>query len=362
MRGLRQTQGNFVSLIDVEQLIAVDHPIRAIKRMCDEVLAGMSETFDEIYAAAGAPSVPPETLLKGKVLQALYTVRSDRQLAARLQTDLMFRWFVDLPLDERAFDASTYSKNQERLLRHEVADLFFAEVVNLARRHGWVSDDHFSVDGTLIEAWASLKSFKRKDDQRGPGGGNGWVDFKGQSRSNDTHQSTSDPEAKLVRKGNGQEAKLSFAGHATMENRHGLCVLFEVHPAVGAPESSVAVEQMAELRNRGFAPKSVGADKGYHDATFVHGLREQCIKPHPALRRNRDRMGIICRTAHALSQKCRKRIEEIFGWAKTTGCFRKSRYRGVERTHAQGQYVVAACNLIRMAKLMMTAPPQTAGA
>lgn len=367
MRGYRKNQISFVSLIDVEQLISAKHPIRAIKRMCDEVLAKMSPHFDEIYAAAGAPSVPPETLLKGKVLQALFTIRSDRQLAARLQTDLMFRWFVDLPLDEAPFDASTYSKNQDRLLKHEVADLFFAEVVELAKRHGWVSDDHFSVDGTLIESWASLKSFRPKDELRDPGeggqgSGNSWKDFKGEKRSNQTHESTTDAEAKLVRKGPGQEAKLCFAGHATMENRHGLCVLFEVHPAVGAPESTVAVEQMIELQNRGIEPQTVGADKGYHDSTFVHGLRAQNIKPHPALREDRSKMGIIRRSAYTMSQKCRKKIEEIFGWAKTTGCFRKSRYRGVERTHAQGQYVVAACNLVRMAKLILTAPPAETGA
>jgi transposase len=362
MRGYQAKQGSFVSLIDVEKLIAVGHPIRAIKRMCDEALAAMSAHFDEIYASHGAPSIPPETLLKGKVLQALYTVRSDRQLCARLQTDLLFRWFVDLPMDEAPFDASTYSKNQSRLLQHEVADVFFAEVVNLARRHGWVSDDHFSVDATLIESWASLKSFKPKGDRSGPGNGNTWTDFKGENRRNDTHESTTDAEAKLVRKGPGKEARLCFAGHATMENRHGLCVLFEVHPAVGAPESSVAVDQMIELKNRGLHPKTVGADKGCHDQTFVEGLREEQIEPHPALRKDRSAMEVICTLAHTLSQKCRKKIEEIFGWAKTTGCFRKSRYRGVERTHAQGQYVVATCNLVRMARLMMTAPPKPAGA
>ena len=362
MRGYQPKQSSFVSLIDVEKLIASDHPIRAIKRMCDEALGAMSAHFDEIYAANGAPSIPPETLLKGKVLQALYTVRSDRQLCARLQTDLLFRWFVDLPMDEAPFDASTYSKNQSRLLQHEVADVFFAEVVSLARRHGWVSDDHFSVDATLIESWASLKSFKPKGDGNGPGNGNTWTDFKGENRRNDTHESTSDPEAKLVRKGPGKEAPLCFAGHATMENRHGLCVLFEVHPAVGAPESAVAVDQMIELKNRGLKPKTVGADKGYHDQTFVEGLREEQIEPHPALRKDRSAMDVICTLAHTLSQKCRKKIEEIFGWAKTTGCFRKSRYHGVERTHAQSQYVVAACNLVRMARLMMTAPPKPAGA
>ena len=358
MRGHRPVQPSFVSLINVEALIAADHPIRAIKRMCDEVLKAMDAHFDEIYAQDGAPSIPPVTLLKAKVLQALYTVRSDRQLCARLQTDLLFRWFIDLPLEQAVFDSSVFSKNQERLLSHAVADLFFAEVVELARRHGWISDEHFSVDGTLIEAWASLKSFRPKDDQQGPGGGNTWMDFKGEQRRNDTHQSTTDAEAKLVRKGPGKEARLCFAGHATMENRHGLCVLFDVTPAVGAPEPAVAVDQMTELRNRGFRPKTVGADKGYHTREFVEGARERGIVPHPALKAGQKTWRVRLTAAHALSQKLRKRIEEIFGWAKTTGCLRKSRYRGVDRTHAQGQYVVAACNLVRMAKLLLSGPPQ----
>jgi transposase len=361
MRGQIPSQPTFVSLINVETLISAEHPIRRIKRMCDEVLRAMSGHFDEIYAADGAPSIPPETLLKGKVLQALYTVRSDRQLCARLQTDLLFRWFVDLSLDEAVFDASVYSKNQVRLLEHEVADLFFAEVVELARRHGWISDDHFSVDGTLIEAWASLKSFRPKGEEQGPGSGNGWTDFKGEKRSNDTHASTTDPEAKLVRKGPGKEARLCFGAHATMENRNGLCVLFDVQPAVGAPESSVAVEQMAELRNRGFEPKTAGADKAYHTKEFVTGMREQGIVPHPARKDGQKTLHVLLTLAHALSQKVRKRIEEIFGWTKTTGCFRKSRYRGVERTHAQGQYVVATWNLVRMAKLL-AGPPNSARA
>jgi transposase len=362
MRGQRKSQGSFVSLIDVEAMIAADHPIRRIKQLCDQVLAAMSSHFEEIYSSEGRPSIPPETLLKGKVLQALFTVRSDRQLCARLQTDLMFRWFVDLALDEAVFDASTYSKNQERLLRHEVADLFFAEVVSLAKKHGWVSDDHFSVDGTLIEAWASIKSFRPKDDDKGPGSGNGWTDFKGEKRCNDTHASTTDPEAKLLRKGLGKEARLCFAGHATMENRNGLCVLFEVKPAVGAPEPTVAVEQMIELQNRGFAPKTVGGDKGYHTEEFVSGLRAQGIVPHPARKNGKKTLHVLLTAAHAISQRIRKRIEEIFGWSKTTGCFRKSRYRGVERTHAQGQYVVATWNLLRMAKLMVSGPPNAARA
>lgn len=362
MRGHRQSRGTFVSLINVEQLIAAEHPIRQIKVMCDEVLAGMSEHFEEIYSQEGRPSIPPETLLKGKVLQALYTVRSDRQLCAMMQTDLMFRWFADVALDQGVFDASTYSKNQERLLKHEVADLFFSEVVNLAKKHGWVSDDHFSVDGTLIEAWASMKSFRPGGEDQGGGDGNGWSDFKGQKRSNDTHASTTDPEAKLLRKGNGKEARLCFAGHATMENRNGLCVLFDIKPAVGAPEAAVAVDQMVELRNRGFKPKTVGGDKGYHTQELVVGMRENGIVPHPARKDRQKTLHVLLTAAHSASQKVRKRIEQIFGWSKTTGCFRKTRYRGVERTHAQGQYVIASLNLVRMAKLMVDGPPKTARA
>jgi len=362
MRGKPTAQGSFVSLIDVEALIAPDHPIRRIKTLVDEVLGGMDAHFEEMYVQSGRPSIPPERLLKAKVLQALFTVRSDRQLCARLQTDLMFRWFLDLPLDEAVFDPSTFSQNQQRLLRHEVADLFFAEVVALAKKHGWISNDHFSVDGTLIQAWASLKSFKPKGSDQGPGSGNSWTDFKGEKRSNDTHESTTDPEAKLARKGKGQEARLSFAGHATMENRNGLCVLFEVRSAVGEPESAVAVDQAVELKNRGFRLKSIGADKGYHTAGFVAGVREQGIRPHPALCENRDPMRIRRSGAYTASQRIRKRIEEIFGWVKTTGGFRKSRYRGVERSHAAGQYVVAALNLLRMAKLWVTDPPRWARA
>jgi transposase len=357
MRGKSTSQASFVSLIDVEALIAPEHPIRRIKALVDEVLRGMDAHFEEMYVEGGRPSIPPETLLKAKVLQALFTVRSDRQLCARMQTDLMFRWFVDLPLDQAVFDASTFSQNQDRLLRHEVADLFFSEVVALAKKHGWVSNEHFSVDGTLIQAWASLKSFKPKGSGKGPGSGNNWTDFKGQKRRNDTHESTTDPEAKLVRKANGQEARMSFAGHATMENRNGLCVLFEVRSAVGEPESEVAVDQAVELKNRGFSPKTIGADKGYHSADFVEGLREYGIVPHPAFHEKRDRMRMRLSPTHTVSQRIRKRIEEIFGWVKTTGGFRKSRYRGVDRTHAAGQYVVAALNLLRMAKLMLPDPP-----
>jgi len=352
MRGKKDSQVSVACLLNVETMIPGDHPIRAIKGILGVVLREMDGHFEEMYAEDGRPSIPPERLLLAKVLMALYTIRSERQFCERLQYDLLFRWFLDLNPDEPVFDHSTFSQNQARLLEHKVADLFFAEVVWFAKAKRWISDQHFSVDATLIESWASLKSFKKKDSDRGPGDGNGWTDFKGESRKNDTHESTTDPEAKLVRKGDGREARLCFAGHATMDNRHGLCVLFEVRPAIGAPEAAVAVEQVKELQERGFDPRSLGADRGYCSRRFIEGVRARGVTPHPAACAQRRTLGVRIRSnAYALSQKGRRRIEEILGWSKTTGCFRKSRHRGVERTHAAGQYVVAACNLVRMAKL-----------
>lgn len=364
MRGEKQCQVNVTCLINVETMIRSEHPIRAIKRLLNEVLREMDAHFDEIYAVNGRPSIPPERLLMAKVLMALYSIRSERQFCERLQYDLLFRWFLDLNPDEATFDHSTFSQNQKRLLQHKVADLFFAEVVWLAKNRGWVSDQHFSVDATLIEAWASLKSFrpkKDKGDKNDPGDGNRWADFKGEKRRNDTHESTTDPEAKLVRKGDGREAKLAFAGHAAIENRHGLCVLFEVKSALGS-DADTAVKQIAELQQRGLHPRTVGGDRGYCSRNFIEGLRDQTVVPHPAPMTGRRMLGVKIRSkAHQLSQKCRRKIEEIFGWAKTTGCLRKSRYLGIERTHAAAQYVVAACNLIRMARLAL-GPPKSVGA
>jgi transposase len=357
MRGEKQKQVNVACLINVETMIPADHPIRVIKRVLGEVLGRMDELFDQMYAAKGRPSIPPERLLLAKVLMALYSIRSERQFCERLQYDLLFRWFLDLNPDETSFDHSSFSQNQARLLQHEVADVFFRQVVAVAQAQGWVSDQHFSVDATLIDAWASLKSFKRKDGGDGPGDGNGWGGFQGEKRSNATHESKTDPDAKLARRGGG-EARLAFAGHATMENRHGLCVLFEVHPAAGAPEADVAVAQIAKLQQRGLHPDTVGADRGYCSRPFIEGLRGHGVVPHPAPMARRQLLGVKVRSrAHQLSQKCRRKIEEIFGWAKTTGCFRKSRYLGVARTHAAGQYVVATYNLIRLARLSLGPPP-----
>ena len=362
MRGRKQEQVSVACLLNVETMIPSEHPIRAIKSILSVVLQEMDAHFEEMYAEAGRPSIPPERLLLAKVLMALYTIRSERQFCERLQYDLLFRWFLDLNPDEAVFDHSSFSQNQARLLQHKVADVFFAEVVWFAKAKRWISDQHFSVDGTLIESWASLKSFKKRDAAEddakpGPGDGNGWSDFKGEKRSNQTHASTTDPEAKLVRKGNGREAKLCFAGHATMENRHGLCVLFEVRPAVGTPEAAVAVQQIKELQERGFDPRTLGADAGYCSRPFIEGVRARGVVPHPAACAHRRTLGVRIRSvAYALSQRSRRQIENIFGWSKTTGCFRRSRHRGVERTHAASQYVVATCNLIRMAKLSLGPP------
>lgn len=372
MRGRHTAQTTLLTLLDIESRIPKEHPIREVKRLVRGVFAELDSHFDDLYADKGRASIPPERLLGARVLTALYSVRSDRQFCERLRYDLLFQWFLDINPDEPAalFDASTFSKNQERLLGHATADVFFAQVVEVARARGWLSNEHFSVDGTLIEAWASLKSFRpREEPPQGPGAGNGWQDFHGQKRSNATHQSTSDPEARLLRKGAGKEAKLCFAGHAAMENRSGLCVQFEVTPAVGVTESQTALGQIQQLAERGFEPQSVGADKGYHQSEFVQGCRAAGVTPHVAEVKGRKVPGFDGRTkkqSYQASQRVRKRIEEIFGWMKTTGGLRKTRYRGVERTHACAQMVVATYNLLRLAKLAaqtaLASPPAEVGA
>ena len=362
MRGQNTAQRDVAYLINVEDRIPATHPIREVKRMTDTVLRGMDELFAEMYAAKGRPSIPPERLLKAKVLMALFSVRSDRQFCERLRYDLLFQWFLDMNPDDESFDASSFSQNQTRLLQHQVADVFFSEVVQLAKARGWVSNEHFSVDGTLVEAWASLKSFKPKGSERGPGDGNGWSDFRGQKRANDTHESSTDPEAKLRRKGDGREARLSFGLHAAMENRHGLCVHLQLTPAVGVTETEAALGQLDELIDRGFDPRRVGADRGYHTRGFVEGCRQRAIIPHVAPMPDRKVTGLDQRTlrtaTYRISQVIRRRIEEIFGWCKTTGGLRKCRYRGVARNHGCAQFVGATWNLVRMAKLTLTAPPQ----
>jgi transposase len=364
MRGAIKTQPELVCLISPDSVVPKDHPIRTIKKHVDQVLSRMNRCLDTMYAQEGRPSIPPERLLKAKVLIALFSVRSENLFVEQLHYNLLYRWFLDMDLSEPVFDNSTFSKNQQRLMQHQVATLFFGQVVKLAREQGWVSDEHFSVDGTLIESWASLKSFVPKDQPRGGGDdddvGNADVNFRGQKRSNATHESTTDPEARLRKKAAGQEARLSFGLHALMENRHGLYVDLQVSSAVGVTESDAALEMLRHQKRA----RTVGADKGYHHGPFVQGCRQQGIAPHVATAKGRKIPGLDGRTTrtatYALSQKIRKRIEEGFGWMKTVGGFRKTRFKGIGRTQLCAYFVGAACNLVRMATLALGPPALTA--
>jgi len=367
MRGIVDPQSTMFSLVSPESVVPKDHPLRAIKPLLDAALRELSPLFDEMYARLGRPSIPPERLLKAKVLQALYTLRSETLLVESLQYNLLFRWFLDLNMTDPVWDHSTFSKNQERLLAHQTADLFFATVVGLAQEQGWVSDEHFSVDGTLIQAWASLKSFAPKDGaprKTDDDPGNPSVDFKGEKRRNATHRSTTDPQAELMRKGAGQEAKLSYGLHALMENRHGLCVQVNVSAAT-ATETKESCELLArQIDVSEVAPASVGGDKGFHNKEFVSFCRGQDIRPHVAEVKNRQVKGLDGRTTrtsgYQTSQQIRKRIEEIFGWCKEIGGLRRTKHRGLERVGLNATLVVAAYNLVRMAKLLGGPPTASA--
>jgi transposase len=274
MRGRKQAQRQFLAAVDVNARIPQRHPIREIKHLSDEVFGRLGERFEAMYSEMGRPSIAPERLLGARLLAALYSVPSDRAFCERLRYDLLFQWFLDLELEEAPFDASTFSKNQQRLLEHQVADEFFTEVVGLLKGRGLLSEEHFSVDGTLIEAWASLKSFRPKDEgDQGPKDANGWSDFSGQHRSNATHESKTDPEAKLLKKGPGKEAKLCFTGHAVMENRHGFCVSFELTPSVGVTESDMALEQLKHLQAEGLKPHECGGRQGLSQRALCGGLQ-----------------------------------------------------------------------------------------
>jgi len=363
MRGKSHRQAEAIYLINVETQLRADHPLREVKRMCKEVLKEMEPHFTQMYAERGRPSIPPERLLLSWILMCLFGVRSCRRFAEDLQFNLLYKWFLDMNPGEDAFDASSFSKNMDRFKTGHVSELFFAEVVELAKARGWVSNEHFSVDGTLIEAWASMKSFRRKDEppppENGGRGNNGWVDFRGEKRSNQTHVSTTDPEAKLLKHSAGDAAKLRFAMHAVSENRSGLLVLLDVKQAVGerCAEHEAASDQLDELTYRGFNVQTVGADKGYHTKEFVKDCRDRFIAPHVARIAGRKTPGLDGRTARSaayqMSQRLRKRVEEPFGWMKAFGNFRKSRWKGAEKTHFVAQFMGSACNLIRMAKLAL---------
>ena len=355
MRGQAENQITMLSLVTADDLVPEGHPIRQIKPMVDQALAELSPTFSRMYAETGRPSIPPEHLLKACLLIALYSVRSERQFCERLQYDLLFKWFMDMNIIDPAFDASTFSKNKERLLEHEVARGFLGVVLDEARRRRLLSEDHFTVDGTLLEAWASLKSFRPKDGSGSALAGgekNPEVDFHGEKRSNDTHRSTTDPEAMLAKKGKGKEAKLCFMGHVLMENRNGLVVDVAVTRATGTAEREAAFEMLRKVPGK--RRITVGGDKNYDTKDFVKSCRSMTVTPHVARRETSIVDGRTTRhSGYQVSQRIRKRVEEIFGWDKTVAGGRKLRYKGVERNGLWWELTAAAYNLLRMAKIAM---------
>jgi transposase len=359
VRGRHEAQSFMLAFVDLEERVPRDHPLRAIKRLADQVLAELSPLFDQMYAERGRPSIPPERLLKGSLLIALYSVRSERAFCEELDYNLLFRWFLDMQLMEPSFVPTTFTKNRGRLLEHEIGRRFFDRVVGVARERGYLSDEHFTVDGTLIEAWASFKSFRPRDEDR-PGNppddpGNPTVNFRGERRTNASHQSRTDPEAILAKKGRGHEAHLSYRGNALMENRHGLLVDFQIDQATGTAERDAVGPLLDRAKARGFHPKTLGADKGYDTRDCVKDMRARRVTPHVAQNTSGRRSAIDGRTTrhpgYSISQRLRKRVEEIFGWMKTVGGFERTRYRGLELTQLAAYWVATAYNLLRVARL-----------
>jgi transposase len=363
MRGTDTQQSGMFSYLSPEERVPERHPLRAIRRMTDEVLQGLSANFNELYSASGRPSIAPEKLLRALLLQILYTVRSERLLMEQLQYNLLFRWFVGLNMDEPVWVATVFTKNRDRLLEGEIANLFFASVVAQARAADLLSDEHFSVDGTLIEAWAGQKSFQRKDKSEKPppdDPGNPTVDFHGERRSNETHESTTDADARLARKSGGHEAKLAYCGNVLIENRNGLVVDAELLQANGTAERDAAL-LMAE-RIAGSRRVTVAADKGYDTNEFVREIRGMNVTPHVAQNDKRPGGSAVDKrtTRHAgykVSQVRRKRVEEVFGWLKTIGMLRKARHRGVLKVGWVFTFAAAAYNLVRMRNLVYTPVP-----
>jgi transposase len=361
MRGHKKQQESLFSLRTLGDRVSKHHPLRRVKDMADAALAALSPTFERMYSKMGRPSIPPEQLLKASLLMAFYTVRSERLFCEQLDYNLLFRWFLDMGIEEASFDHSTFSQNRGRLLEHDVARQFFMAVMAQAQSAGLTSNEHFTVDGSLIDAWASVKSFRRKDEEdndRPPPDdlGNPTTNFHGEKRTNATHESKTDPEARLARKGKGKEARLSYSLNGLMENRNGLLVDLAVLKADGYAERDAAV-MMLEGSVPGSQRITVGGDKGYDTKDFVMDCRELNVTPHLAQTTDqRRRSGIDARTTswpgYNVSQRIRKRIEEIWGWMKTVGGFRKTRFKGTQRTELAAYLVGAAYNLLRMAKLM----------
>jgi transposase len=359
MRGEDVQQSHLFSYVSPDERIPSDHPLRAVRELTDQALKKLSREFAKMYSDLGRPSIPPEKLLRALLLQALYSIRSERQLMEQLDYNLLYRWFVGLSVDEPVWNASTFSKNRERLLERDIAQKLLEIVVSQAREGGLLSDEHFTVDGTLIQAWASLKSFKKKDETPTPPDdpGNPTVNFHGEKRGNETHESTTDPEARLARKGHGREAYLSYCGNLLTDNRHGLIVAANLRAATGTAEREAAVEMMNGRGGRGV---TLGADKAYDTRGLVKQMREQGVTPHVAQNTNRSGGSAIDErtTRHAgyeISQRKRKLIEECFGWMKTVGHFRQTRHRGTARVGWCFTFLGAAYNLVRMRRLL--APP-----
>ncbi len=351
MRGEDGKQQDMFSYVSPEKRVPVDHPLRAVREMVDEILKGMSWRFARLYADVGRPSIAPERLLRALLLQIFYSVRSERLLVEQLNYNLLFRWFVGLNMDEAVWNHAVFSKNRERLLNEEIAEVFFQRVLEQARPY--LSDEHFTVDGTLLEAWASQKSFRRKDGKGGEPGGQREADFHGEQRRNDTHQSTTDPEARLYRKSKGSEAKLSYLGHVLMENRNGLLVETMVTEANGTAERHAALLMAEKLP--GVKRVTLGADKNYDTKEFVRELRRMNITPHVA-QNNRNRASAIDQrttqyAGYEISQRKRKRVEESFGWMKIIGMLKKVKLRGLEKVGWLFTFVGAAYNLYRLQRL-----------
>jgi transposase len=356
MRGNDGKQGELFSYVTLEARIPKDHPLRPIRVMVDQALEGLHGDFEEMYSRTGRPSIPPERLLRALLLQGFYSVRSERQLMEQLDYNLLFRWFVGLGVDDAVWHPTTFTQNRERLVGQDIARKFFDQVLSQAREAGLLSSEHFTVDGTFIEAWAGQKSFRRKDgsdDPPGPGR-NATADFRGEKRSNETHASTTDPDARLRRKG-GEGAKLVHHGHVLSENRHGLVVAAEVSRAEGNAEPEAAVRLAA--RRGTTRDGTVGADKAYDQGYFVREMRRLRLTPHVAQDISGYRGSMVDgRTTrhrgYRISQRRRKRVEEFFGWMKTVGVLRKARHRGTRLVNWAFELAAAAYNLIRMRSLL----------
>ena len=362
MRGTQDHQPVLFSYVCQEDRIPEDHPLRILRSLIDPILKTMSSRFGKLYSDVGRPSIPPEYLLRAMVLQVLYTVRSERLLMEQLNYNLLFRWFVGLSMDDAVWDHSVFSKNRDRLLDGNIAEDFLKQVVQLARDKDLVSDEHFTIDGTLIEAWASQKSFQPKQGKRSPGGnpddpGNPTVNFHGETRTNETHESTTDPETRLYKKSKGKESKLSFMGHVVMENRHGLVVAARFTQATGKAEREAAHAMLTQMRKKMHTQRlTVGLDKAYDTHDCVENLRELEITPHVAQNNKNRKSAIDDRTTrhrgYEISQRKRKLVEEIFGWLKTIGPMRKIRYRGLARGGWLFTFAGAVYNLLRIRNIV----------